>query len=135
MIISSKTLLFFISGRGLLPWQQRGQQERRPGFEQTQRRTHMGRGGQLQLLREPEGGAGSAEAQRQLRRHQEPRETQLLVQSGPRPVPEVSGVSETCLFEKTRSKVLLFPSGLCRKVPGTTPADPSPQVGATVQKS
>lgn len=62
----------------------------RPSFQQTQRGSHLGPGRRLQLLREPEGGTGSAQAQRQLRGPQEPRPAQLLVQSGARQVTAVS---------------------------------------------
>lgn len=71
----------------LLPRQQ--QRQRRHCLKQTQRGADMGSRSHLQLLREPEGGAGPAEAQRQLRSDQEPRETQLVVESGAGSLPQV----------------------------------------------
>lgn len=49
----------------------------------------MGPDSHLQFLRESEGGASSAEAQRQLRCDQKPRETQLLVQLRAGTLPQV----------------------------------------------
>lgn len=88
------------SGRGLLPgkWQRR-----RPGIKQTQRGSHLGPTSQPQLLRKPEGGARSTEAQRQLHSHQEPRQTKLLVQSGSRTITAVSRRCQSETIDSTMS--------------------------------
>lgn len=66
----------------------------------------MGPHSHLQFLREPEGGTSSAQAQRQLRGYQEPRETQLVVQFGAGTLPQVRTLTTSTRVTVIVSKLL-----------------------------